>query len=193
MKKLTVHDLYSLEEYHNLRADFRKRVLEHKKRRQIQVGPITTLYFEDRLTVQYQIQEMLRIERIYEKEGIEDELAAYNPLIPDGTNLKATFMIEVPDAAERGRQLMRLTGIEDRLYARVDSLEPVYSIADDDLERTNEEKTAAVHFVRFELGAALAIPIKNGAPLTFGVDHPQYRHETTLTDTQLHALIPDLD
>lgn len=192
MKKLTVHDLYSLEQYHNLRPDYRKRVLDHKKRRQIAVGPVATLYFEDRLTIQYQVQEMLRIERIFEREAIEEELGAYNPLIPDGTNLKATFMIEVPDAEERRRQLMRLAGIEDRVFARVDNLEPVYAIADEDLERTTGDKTSAVHFVRFELGAALVLPLKNGSALTFGIDHPQYRHETTLTETQRQALLPDL-
>lgn len=191
MKKLTVFDLYSLEQYHNLRTEFRARVLEHKKRRQVALGPIATLYFEDRLTMQYQVQEMLRIERIYEKEAIEDELSAYNPLIPDGTNLKATFMIEIPDPDERRRELQRFAGIEDCLYARVDDLKPIRAVADEDMERTNEEKTAAVHFIRFELGAALCIPLKNGSSLTFGIDHPQYRHEVTLSDTQRHALIAD--
>ena len=191
MKKLTVHDLYSLEQYHNLRVEFRERVLEHKKRRQVHIGPHVTLYFEDRLTIQYQIQEMLRIERIFEKEGIEEELAVYNPLIPDGANLKATFMIEVPDVEERRRELERLAGIEDHLYARVDDLEPVCAIADEDLERTTEGKTSAVHFVRFELGAALVVPLHNGASLAFGMDHPEYSHEVTLTDTQRQALLPD--
>jgi hypothetical protein len=193
VKKLSVYDLYSLEQYHNLRAEFRGRVLEHKKRRQVALGPIATVYFEDRLTIQYQVQEMLRIERIYEKEGIEAELAAYNPLIPDGANLKATFMIEVPDPEERRRQLQRLAGIEDCVYARVDDSRPVLAVADEDMDRTNEEKTAAVHFLRFELGAALCLPLKNGASLTFGIDYPQYRHEVTLSDTQRHALIADFD
>jgi hypothetical protein len=193
MKGLSIHDLYSLEEYHNVRAEFRQRVLEHKKRRQVPLGPMATLYFEDRLTIQYQIQEMLRIERIFEKEAIEEELESYNPLIPDGANLKATFMIEVADADERRRVLTRLAGIEHRLYVRIDDLEAVLATADEDLERTNEEKTSAVHFVRFELGAALSIPLKGGADLSFGVDHPEYGHEITLTDTQRHALLPDLD
>ena len=192
MKKLTVHDLYSLEQYHNLRDEFRKRVLEHKKRRQVNVGPIVTLYFEDRLTMQYQVQEMLRIERIFEREAIEEELDAYNPLIPDGANLKATFMIEVPDPDVRRKELERLVGIDDNLYVRVDDLEPVYAVADEDLERTNEEKTAAVHFVRFELGAALVGVLKVGAELSFGIDHPRYAHETKLTETQRQALLPDL-
>ena len=193
MKKLSVFDLYSLEQYHNLRSEFRVRVLEHKKRRHVPIGPIVTLYFEDRLTVHYQVQEMLRIERIYEKEAIEAELAAYNPLIPDGTNLKATLMIEVPDPDERRLELKRLAGIEDCLYARVDDLQPIRAVADEDMERTNEEKTAAVHFVRFDLGAALCVPLKGGSKLTFGIDHPHYRQELTLSDTQRHALIADFD
>jgi hypothetical protein len=193
MQRLSIHDLYTLEQYHNVRGEFRQRVLEHKKRRQVPLGPIATLYFEDRLTVQYQIQEMLRIERIFEKQAIEEELESYNPLIPDGANLKATFMIEVPDAEERRRVLERLAGIEHRVYVRIDDLEPVFAVADEDLERSNEEKTAAVHFVRFELGAALSIPLQNGADLSFGIDHSQYRHEITLTQTQRHALLPDLD
>src|SRR3970040_2797047 len=122
MKKLSIHDLYTLEQYHNVRGEFRQRVLEHKKRRQVPVGPIATLYFEDRLTIQYQIQEMLRIERIFEREAIEEELESYNPLIPDGANLKATFMIEVPDAEERRRVLGRLADIEHRVYVRIDAL-----------------------------------------------------------------------
>ena len=193
MRRLAVQDLYSLEQYHGLRADFRKRVLAHKKQRQIAIGPIVTLYFEDRLTIQYQVQEMLRIERIFEREAIEEELAAYNPLIPDGANLKATFMIEVPDPVERRAKLERLAGIEHRLYARVDALDPVLAIADEDLERTNEGKTAAVHFVRFELGTAGCARLKNGAALSLGFDSPEYEHVTILTDAQRHALIADLD
>jgi hypothetical protein len=192
VKKLTITDLYSLEQYHTVRGEFRQRVLEHKKRRQVPVGPIATLYFEDRLTIQYQIQEMLRIERIFEREAIAEELESYNPLIPDGANFKATFMIEVPDAEERRRVLERLAGIEHRLYARIDGSEPVFAAADEDLERTNEQKTAAVHFVRFELGRDGSAALKDGAPLSFGVDHREYRHEITLTDTQRHALLPDL-
>ncbi len=193
MNKLSVYDLYSLEQYHHLREQFRARVLEHKRRRQIAVGPVATLYFEDRLTIQYQVQEMLRIERIFETEAIEDELAAYNPLIPDGSNLKATFMIEIPDAEERRRELKRLAGIEDRLYLRVDEMDPVYAIADEDMDRKTDEKTSAVHFVRFEVGAETVAPLKHGAPLHFGCDHPEYRHEITLNDGQRLALVADLD
>ena len=193
MRRLAIQDLYSLEQYHGLRTDFRKRVLAHKKQRQIAIGPIVTLYFEDRLTIQYQVQEMLRIERIFEREAIEEELAAYNPLIPDGANLKATFMIEVPEPDERRRELERLAGIEHRLYARVDSLDPVLAVADEDLERTSEGKTAAVHFVRFELGAAGCARLKNGAGLSLGFDSPVYAHVTILTDAQRRALVADLD
>jgi hypothetical protein len=185
--------LYSLEQYHGLRADFRKRVLAHKKKRQVSIGPIATLYFEDRLTIQYQVQEMLRIERIFEREAIEEELAAYNPLIPDGANLKATFMIEVPDPDERRRELERLAGIEHRLYARVDTLDPVFAIADEDLERTSEGKTAAVHFVRFELGTAGRERLKGGAALSLGFDASEYAYVTILSDEQRSALIADLD
>jgi hypothetical protein len=193
MRRLGVQDLYSLEQYHGLRTDFRKRVLAHKQHRQVAIGPIVTLYFEDRLTIQYQVQEMLRIERIFEREAIEEELAAYNPLIPDGANLKATFMIEVPDPDERRIELERLADIELRLYARVDALDPVFAIADEDLERTSEGKTSAVHFVRFELGTPGCERLKNGAALVFGFDAPEYEHVTTLTDTQRNALVADLD
>jgi hypothetical protein len=193
MNKLSAYDLYSLEQYHHLREQFRARVLEHKKRRQIPIGPVATLYFEDRLTIQYQVQEMLRIERIFETEAIEDELATYNPLIPDGQNFKATFMIEVPDAEERRRELKRLAGIEDKIYLRVDDMDKVYVIADEDMERKTEEKTSAVHFVRFEVGAEMVAPLKHGASLTFGIDHPEYSHENVLSDVQRLALIADLD
>jgi hypothetical protein len=191
--RLRVQDLYSLEQYHGLRADFRQRVLTHKKLRQVAVGPVVTLYFEDRLTIQYQVQEMLRIERIFEREAIEEELAAYNPLIPDGTNLKATLMIEVPDPDERREELKRLAGLEHRLYAHVAGLDPVLAVADEDLERTSEGKTAAVHFVRFELGAAGCERLKRGAALTFGFDAPAYAHETVLSDAQRDVLVADLD
>jgi hypothetical protein len=193
VRRLTVADLYSLEQYHGLRADFRKRVLAHKQLRQVAIGPIVTLYFEDRLTIQYQVQEMLRIERIFEREAIEEELAAYNPLIPDGANLKATLMIEVPEAEERRRELVRLAGIERRLYARVDALDPAFAIADEDLERTSEGKTAAVHFVRFELGSLGCERLKNGAALSLGFDSLEYAHVAILTDAQRAALIADLD
>jgi len=190
---IAVGDLYSLEDYHRIRPEFRERLLAHKKHRQIAVGPNATLYFEDRLTMQYQVQEMLRIERIFETEGIEEELAAYNPLIPTGSNLKATFMLEFPDAEERQRRLGQLGGIEDCLYAQAADGERIVCIADEDMDRTADEKTSAVHFVRFEFDAASIESLKAGAPLRFLIDHPEYRYQSDLTPNQLAALIADFD
>ena len=177
MNKLSRSDLLTLEAYAGERPAFRARVLAHKRQRQLPIGPHATLYFEDRLTVHYQVQEMLRIERIFEPEAIEDELRAYNPLIPDGRNLKATFMIEYPDAEERRAALKRLGGIEDRVWMRVHGHDAVFGIADEDLDRSDEEKTAAVHFLRFELGGAMAARLKTGSPLAAGIDLPAYRYE----------------
>ncbi|HEU4485193.1 MAG TPA: DUF3501 family protein [Povalibacter sp.] len=174
---LTRSDLMSLEQYSSARKDFRARVLEHKRQRVVMVGPNTSWCFEDRLTIQYQVQEMLRVERIFEAEGIQDELNAYNPLIPDGSNWKVTFLIEYPDVAERREKLMRLKGIEDRCWVQVADFERVYAIADEDLERENDEKTSAVHFLRFELTSDMATAAKTGAPIAIGVDHENYRHE----------------
>jgi hypothetical protein len=176
MNKLTRDDLYSLEKYAQARPEFRKRVLAHKKNRQVPVGPNATLYFEDALTVQYQIQEMLRIERIFEAEGIADELGAYNPMIPDGSNWKATFMVEFPDIEERRVALARLIGIEDRVWVQVSGHDRVFAIADEDLERENAEKTSAVHFVRFELTPAMVAAVKAGAAISIGIDHENYRY-----------------
>lgn len=189
---LTAADLYSLEEYHRVRPEFRSKVIAHKKPRQVAIGPDAMLYFEDRLTIQYQIQEMLRIERIFEREAIEDELGAYNPLIPDGTNLKATFMIEIPDPEVRRRRLAMLSGIEDALYARVGRGEPIRCIADEDLERSEPEKTSAVHFVRFEFSEADRKALRGGERLSFGIDHPNYRAEAELPEDSRRALISDL-
>jgi hypothetical protein len=186
-------DLYSLEAYHKLRQEFRERVLQHKKHRQIAVGPNATLYFEDRLTMQYQVQEMLRVERIFETEAIEEELAAYNPLIPTGSNLKATFMLEFTDAAVRQQRLRELGGIEDCLFAEVADSDRVRCVADEDLERTSDEKTSAVHFVRFEFDARNIALLKSGATLDFLIEHPNYRHRSELTTEQLAALIADFD
>jgi hypothetical protein len=146
MQKLKREDLYPLEEYARLRPEFRAKVIAHKKNRQVQVGPSASLCFEDRLTMQYQVQEMLRVERIFEPEGIHDELAAYNPLIPDGTNWKATFLLEYPDVDERRRALARLKGVERCVWARVTGFDPVYAIADEDLKRSDDSKTSSVHF-----------------------------------------------
>jgi hypothetical protein len=174
--KLRAEDLFSLEQYSKQRAQFRAGVLAHKKARNVPVGPNATFCFEDRLTVQYQVQEMLRIERIFESEGIADELAAYNPLIPDGTNWKATLLVEFPDPQERREALQRLKGIEDRSWVRVAGHEKVFAIADEDLERENEEKTSAVHFVRFELTPAMVAAVKQGAAIAVGIDHANYTH-----------------
>lgn len=177
MQKLAHKDLYSLEQYAKLRADFRAKVLEHKKNRQVRLGENATLYFEDRLTMQYQIQEMLRIEKIFEEEGIDDELDTYNPLIPDGTNLKCTFMIEFDDIEERKVALAKMRGIEDKVWVQIDGHDKVYAIADEDLERDNDEKTSAVHFMRFEFKPEMIATAKSGANLSMGIDHDYYHQE----------------
>ncbi len=176
MSKLTRDDLFSLEKYAEVRPDFRARVMAHKKNRQLPIGPNATLYFEDALTMQYQIQEMLRIERIFEAAGIQDELDAYNPLIPDGTNWKATFMMEYPDEAERRVQLTKLLGIEKHIWAQVADFARVTPIADEDLEREDEEKTSSVHFLRFELSPEMIAAVKEGAAISMGIDHPAYTY-----------------
>jgi len=193
MKKLSRDDLMSLEEYHRERPAFRARVLAHKQARQVSIGPNATLYFEDQLTIQYQIQEMLRIERIFEAEAIDEELAAYNPLIPDGSNFKATFMLEFPEVEERRLMLARLGGIEQHVYCSVADGEPCYAVADEDLDRSAEEKTSAVHFLRFELPATMCAALKNGASLHFGIDHSHYSHESEpLPDAVRDSLLLDL-
>ena len=177
MNKLTRNDLYSIEKYAEVRPRFRSQVMEHKKNRQVAIGSNATLYFEDRLTMQYQVQEMLRIERIFEAGGINDELEAYNPLIPDGSNWKATFMVEFPDVEERREALKRLKGIETRVWARVAGCEPVRPYADEDLEREDEDKTSSVHFLRFELTPEMVKAVKQGAAIAMGIDHPAYDHQ----------------
>jgi len=193
MKALAVEDLYSLEQYHGLRQDFRAKVLAHKRNRQIAIGPNATLYFEDRLTIQYQVQEMLRIERIFETEGIEEELSTYNPLIPDGSNLKATFMLEFPDVDERKVALQALRGVEDRTYMRVGDLSRVNAIADEDLERTDDDKTSAVHFMRFEFSAEMVAALRAGAQLFAGIDHPELQREVVLSAESRESLLADFD
>jgi len=177
MAKLTRADLMSLEQYSASRKEFRGKVLEHKRNRILTVGPNTSWCFEDRLTIQYQVQEMLRVERIFESAGIQDELDAYNPLIPDGTNWKVTFLIEFPDAEERRLKLARLKGIEDRCWVQAKGFDPVHAIADEDLERENDEKTSAVHFLRFELTPAMIAAVKAGADVNIGISHENYEHE----------------
>jgi len=174
--KLRPEDLFSLEQYSKQRAEFRPRVIAHKRNRTLQCGPNATWCFEDRLTVQYQVQEMLRIERIFESEGIADELAAYNPLIPDGSNWKVTLLIEYPEVDTRRVALAQLKGIEDRCWVQVAGHERVFAIADEDLERENEEKTSSVHFLRFELTPAMVAAAKGGAVVSIGMDHDAYRH-----------------
>jgi hypothetical protein len=177
MLKLVESDLLSLERYSRERPEFRERVMAHKKNRKLGVGPNSMWLFEDRLTVQYQIQEMLRTERIFEAEGIAEELEAYNPLIPDGRNWKATLLIEFPDPEIRKTRLEQLRGVEDRCWVEVAGQQRVFAIADEDLERENETKTSAVHFLRFELTAEMAAKLKGGAALAAGIDHPNYLHE----------------
>ncbi|OGI58769.1 MAG: hypothetical protein A2V58_08325, partial [Candidatus Muproteobacteria bacterium RBG_19FT_COMBO_61_10] len=176
MQKLTRDKLYTLEKYAEVRNDFRAKVIAHKKNRQVHIGPHASLYFEDFLTMQYQVQEMLRAEKIFEAEGIAEELAAYNPLIPDGSNWKATFMLEYSDENERRAALARMQGIEDKVWVRVAGFDPVWAIADEDMERDNEEKTSAVHFLRFELTPDMIKAAKNGAAIGMGIDHPAYTH-----------------
>jgi hypothetical protein len=192
-QKLLPEDLFSLEQYSKRRPQFRPLVLAHKKRRTVQVGPNATILFEDRLTVQYQVQEMLRIERIFESAGIADELGAFNPLIPDGSNWKATLLIEYPDPDERRVALAGLKGVEDRCWVQVAGCERVFAIADEDLERENDEKTSSVHFLRFELSPAMVAAAKGGAAVSVGIDHPNYRHEVEPVAPEVRdALVADL-
>ena len=194
MHKLKRTDLYSLEQYAEQRPAFRDKVMAHKKNRRVPLGPHATLYFEDRITIQYQVQEMLRAERLFEAAGIQEELDAYNPLIPDGANWKATFMLEYDDVDERRGALEKLIGIEDRVWVKVAGLAPVYAIADEDLERETDDKTSAVHFLRFELTPQMVAAAKEGAALAMGIDLPAYRHALDpLPDNIRDALIKDLD
>jgi len=193
MQKLDSSDLLTLETYARERSAFRARVLAHKQARTVHLGAHITLLFEDRLTIQYQVQEMLRIERIFEPAGIQDELDAYNPLIPDGANLKATMLIEYADPDERAHKLIELHGIENRIALQVGALAPIIAIADEDLQRSTDDKTSAVHFLRFELTSTHAQAMKGGADVQLSVDHAQYRAETNLVPESRTALIADLD
>jgi len=194
MQKLTRDDLFSLEKYAEARDDFRDKVLRHKRDRRIELGTNAALYFEDRMTMQYQVQEMLRIEKIFEAAGINEELDAYNPLIPDGSNWKATFMVEFPDEEERREMLKQLVGIEDCVYMQIGDLERSTAIADEDMDRADETKTSAVHFLRFELAAEQVAALKAGAPLAAGIDHPSYKTEISpVADNIRESLLADLD
>ncbi len=174
MNTVSRESLLTLEAYARQRDEIRARVIEHKKSRTLQVGSNVTLIFEDELTIRYQIQEMLRIEKTFDEQGIQDELNAYNPLIPSGTNLKATMMIEYEDPAERARELAQLIGIERRVYVHVDGAERAYAVADEDLSRENAEKTSSVHFLRFELPPSAIAAFRDGAAVAIGIDHPRY-------------------
>ncbi|HTY02916.1 MAG TPA: DUF3501 family protein [Rhodocyclaceae bacterium] len=189
---LTHADLYSLEQYARARPEFRAKVMAHKKERLVALGPNATLYFEDRLTMQYQVQEMLRLERIYEPELIQDELDVYNPLIPDGSNWKATFMIEFSDPEQRKVELAKMIGIEKAVWVQVADFARVTPIANEDLERETEEKTSSVHFLRFELTAPMIAALKKGAGLTMGIDHPACRVTATPSPAVRASLMEDL-
>lgn len=194
MKKLSRDDLFSLEEYAIKRKEYRAKVMEHKKNRKVPLGDHATLYFEDRLTLQYQIQEMLRIEKIFEAEGINEELDAYNPLIPDGSNLKATFMIEYTDPEERQRVLETLGGVEDKVWLQVDGFDKVYAIADEDMDRNRDSKTSAVHFMRFELSGEMIAAAKSAAAISMGIDYPGFEQLNSPINSDVQAsLVKDFD
>lgn len=193
MNKLTAEDLHGLEAYAKLRSEFRARVMEHKQHRRLPLGDHITLIFEDRLTMQYQVQEMLRVERIFEEDGILDELNAYNPLIPDGSNWKATLMIEYEDDDERRQELQRLVGIEDQIWVQVGDADPILAFADEDIERSTASKTSSVHFLRFELPPDTVAALKNGASLVAGVSNPNYSYTARVGEAMCESLIADLD
>ncbi len=194
MQKLSRNDLMPLEQYAVERSRLRSEVIAHKQRRSVQVGANMTWIFEDRTTIRYQVLEMLRTERIFEADGIQDELDAYNPLIPGGSNWKATLLLEFPDSEVRREALSRLIGVEDRCWVRVGELPCVFAIADEDLDRENADKTSAVHFLRFELSPPMIEAAKSGAPLSIGVDHENYRHSVVpLPEPVREALVRDLD
>ena len=193
MNKLTHADLWKLEDYARERAAFRTRVIAHKKNRTVRLGAHLTLIFEDRTTVQYQVQEMLRIERIFEADAIAEELGAYNPLIPDGANLKATMLIEYDDVEQRRRELEQLRGVEDAISLQVGKHASVPAIADEDMDRSNETKTSAVHFLRFELTPAMIDGVRRGETFAFSITHPHYPMQTELTPAQRDALAADFD
>ena len=185
-------DLFSLEKYARERPEFRARVLAHKKNRQLPIGAHATLYFEDALTMQYQVQEMLRLERMFEPELIQEELDVYNPLIPDGHNWKATFMVEYSDENERRAALAKLIGIEKKVWLQVEGCDRVYPIANEDLERETEDKTSAVHFMRFELTPQMIAAAKGGAAIRAGIDHDLYRETVTVPPAVRDSLAADL-
>jgi len=193
MKKIAIDDLQSNEAYAAQRPAFRKAMIEHKNNRRVALGPNATLHFEDYMTMRYQVQELMRAEHISNVDEIREELEAYNPLIPDGQNLKVTFMLEYPDESERRQQLARLIGIEHKISIQVGEYDPVYPIANEDLERSTEEKTSSVHFLRFEFPKQAIQLARDGAPWTIRCEHENYRYETTLADNVRASLIKDFD
>jgi hypothetical protein len=194
MRKLTKDDLYSLEDYAQVRSQFRSNVMAHKRDRRLPLGMNTTLYFEDTLTMHYQIQEILRIERIFEESAINEELDVYNPLIPDGSNWKATFMVEFPESVERRAMLTQLIGIENSIWMQVDDSERIRPVADEDLDRSDKHKTSAVHFLRFELNSSQIQAFKSGARLSAGIDHENYQVEISpVMENIRNSLLGDLD
>ena len=193
MQKLDRASLWSLERYAQEREQFRVRVMAHKKLRRVPLGPHATLIFEDTLTMRYQVQEMLRTERIFEPAEIEAEIEAYNPLIPDGRNLKATLMIEYADVAERREALGRMVGIEHRVWVRAHGHDPVFAIANEDMDRSDDDKTAAVHFLRFEFDAAMIRSLKEGTALSMGIDHDELPYRVEVAAASRETLVRDFD
>ena len=191
MNKLKREDLIGLEQYAEQRKDFRAQIITHKNHRRVGIGPSLFLYFEDRQTIHYQVQEMLRIEKIFESAGIEEELETYNPLIPDGSNLKATAMLEYQDVEERKQQLALLKGIEHLVWIQIEGYDRVFTISNEDLERSNAEKTSAVHFMRFEFDPEMINALRNGASLTMGASHESYSHSTVAGPETVSALLAD--
>ena len=194
MKKLTRENLFSLEKYSEIRNDFRLKIMAHKKNRHLAIGPNTTLYFEDSLIMHYQIQEMLKAEKIFESSAIDDELVVYNALIPDGNNWKATFMIEFTDEEERRVALKKLLGIENNLWLKIEGFSEIYPISDEDLERSDDNKTSAVHFLRFQLDHEMIDGLKGGCQLSAGINHPEYKYTVNPIPQNIsESLISDLD
>lgn len=194
MKKLTRENLFSLEKYSEIRNDFRLKIMAHKKNRRLAIGPNTTLYFEDSLIMRYQIQEMLRAEKIFESSAIDDELVVYNALIPDGNNWKATFMIEFTDEEERRAALKKMLGIENNLWLKIEGFNEIHPVSDEDLERNDDNKTSAVHFLRFQLDHEMIDALKGGCQLSAGINHPEYKYTVNPIPQNIsESLISDLD
>ena len=192
-KKLVIQDLYSPEDYSKIRESFRREILAHKSSRSIAIGNHVRLLFEDRMTIQYQIQEMLRVEKIFEEQAIQDELDTYNPLIPDGNNWKVTMLIEYPEPEQRQKALSLLVGIENLVWVKIGDSDKVFAIADEDLDRSTPDKTSSVHFLRFELTSAQAKNLDKSVPIAIGIDHNNYKHQTDICKTTKASIIEDLD